>query len=404
MSKHVCFLISEHPFLDARIFKKEAKSLVKLGYKVTMIVPRRKGYLFNVDGMIFRDSFRKEQFIHEGINMITYEQIDYEKQLKSLYVNLHTEKPDRFTDKLTQLGIAQKADIYHAHEFYSLYAGIGIKRALKEMGKDTKLIYDSHELDPDPNEKHSSRMKKIKLQSLQLMLKETDLVITVSKSIKSHFHSINSKLPVEIIYNTPPLSANYNPAQGKNKELTLVYEGVMNEKRGSFHKLMKITEMCNEKFPLKINIIGGSKRSENLLQIPAHLKDKIKQTGWVNYESLSKVMQGADLGWVDLDAKHSLNNRFAMPNKFFSYLNNGVPVLVNQCTDMEAFIQKYNCGCIVKGTQATAEDYVLALQNLHSNRNEIFKMSLKARNIMEAQFSWEHMEKKLQSIYQSLEN
>lgn len=50
MGKRVCFLVSEHPFLDARIFKKQAKSLLKQGYAVTMIVPRRNGYLFNIDG------------------------------------------------------------------------------------------------------------------------------------------------------------------------------------------------------------------------------------------------------------------------------------------------------------------------------------------------------------------
>lgn len=402
MRKNVCFLVSEHPFLDARIFKKEAKSLVKLGYQVTMIVPRRNGYLFDVDGKIFRETFRKEQFIHEGITIITYEQIDFEKQLKNLYTNLRTGKSDRFTDQLTQLGLAQKADIYHAHEFYSLYAGVGIKRALQGMGKEVKLIYDSHELDPDPYQNQAIRMKKIKLQSLKFMLIETDLVITVSESIKSSFQSMNSKLPVEVIYNTPRLSAESTPGQGKNKGLTLVYEGVLNETRGSFHKLMKITEMCNERFPLHIIIVGGNKRSETPLAIPAHLKDKIKQTGWVEYESLSETMKGADLGWVDLDAKNSLNNRFAMPNKFFSYLNNGLPVLANQCTDMEAFIHKYNCGYIVKGLQATAEDYVQTLQFLHSNRNEILEKSLVARKVMETQFSWEHMEKRLQTIYQRL--
>lgn len=402
MGKKVCFLVSEHPFLDARIFKKEAKSLVKQGYQVTMIVPRRNGYLFDVDGTIFREQFRQQQFIHEGIKIITYEQIFPVNKIKNLYMNLLSGNPRRFTDRLTQLGIAQKADIYHAHEFLSLYSGIGIKRSLSSMGKDIKLIYDSHELDPDPYEKQAKRIKKIKLQSLKLMLKETDYVITVSKSIKAWFQSMNPQLPAAVIFNSPKLAPNFNPGQGKNKELTLVYEGVMNDTRGSFHKLIKITEMCNEKFPLKVIIIGGNKQSENPLAVPSHLKDKIKQTGWVDYELLSQTMQAADLGWIDLDAEHFLNHRFAMPNKFFSYLNNGIPVLVNQCKDMEEFIRQFNCGYIVEGSQATAEAYVQALLFLHSNRSKVFEMSQNARKVMETKFNWEHMEKRLLSIYQSL--
>src|SRR5699024_1073707 len=179
----------------------------------------------------------------------------------------------------------------------------------------------------------------------------------------------------------------------------LVYEGVMNKKRGSFDKLLKITESCNESFPMIVKLIGGNKKSEIALPIPSHLKDKMIQTGWVDYTSIPQAMEGADLGWVDLDAKYSLNNRFAMPNKFFSYLNNGIPVLANQCADMEAFIQEYSCGFVVKGLQAPAEAYVQALQYLHSNRKEILKMSNNARKVMETQYNWGKMEEKLISLY-----
>lgn len=234
------------------------------------------------------------------------------------------------------------------------------------------------------------------------MLKETDYVITVSESIKAWFQSMNPQLPAEVIFNSPKLAPDYNPGRGKSKELTLVYEGVMNDTRGSFHKLIKITEMCNKKFPLKIIIIGGNKQSEKPLAVPSHLKSKIKQMGWVDYELLSQKMQAVDLGWIDLDAEHFLNHRFAMPNKFFSYLNNGIPVLVNQCKDMEECIRQFNCGYIVKGTQATPEAYVEALLHLHSNRSKIFEMSQNARKIMETKFSWEHMEKRLLSIYRLL--
>lgn len=40
MKTHVCFLIAEHPFLDARIFKKQAKSLMKIGLQARKIIER----------------------------------------------------------------------------------------------------------------------------------------------------------------------------------------------------------------------------------------------------------------------------------------------------------------------------------------------------------------------------
>ncbi|MBP1968450.1 glycosyltransferase involved in cell wall biosynthesis [Virgibacillus natechei] len=401
MNKKICFLLSEHPFLDARIFKKEAKSLLKQGYRVTMIVPRKDGYLFDVDGTIFYDNYRSTEFIHEGINIITYEQIYPEKEIKKLHHNLRSGNFTRFSDPLTQLGIAQKADFYHAHEFYSLYSGIGIKRALSSKGKHCKLIYDSHELEPDPLVHQPQRTKNIKQQMLAYMLKELDYVITVSESIKSWYLDLDPQLPIEVIHNSPPLAFEYESIQLNKQELLIAYEGVMNHKRGNFNKLMNILDICDKKFDLKVKIIGGSKKDHSLF-IPPHLENKVYFTGWVSYDLIPEAMKDVDLGWVDLDAVHSLNNRFAMPNKFFSYLNNGVPVLVNQCTEMERFIQTYKCGYVVNRLQATAEDYFQALLFLHSNRSKIHEMSVNARDVMETQFSWEHMEKRLFAIYDRL--
>lgn len=405
MCTKVCFLLTEHPFLDARIFKKEAKTLFKHGYDVTMIVPRKEGYLFDVDGSIFHNSFRSKEFVHEGIKVVTYEQMYLERDIRGLFYNLRTNKSTRFNDPLTLLGIEQEADIYHAHEFFSLYSGIGIKRALTTKGRQIKVIYDSHELEPDPLIVQSDKVKKIKQQMLTSMLKETNYVITVSESIKSWFSSIDPHLQVEVIYNSPPLATEYKPKEADKPGLLLAYEGVLNKSRGDFQKLMKIVEMCNNNFDLKLKIIGGGKHSQNNLNfsIPSHLTDKVICTGWVNYDSIPKVMKDVDLGWVDLDANNSLNNRFAMPNKFFSYLNNGIPVLANQCKDMEAFIQTYQCGYTVKKLDATAQDYFQALLHLHSNREKIQKMGLQARKVMESQFSWEHMEEKLFAIYDLLD-
>ncbi|UFU00043.1 glycosyltransferase [Radiobacillus kanasensis] len=401
---HVCFIVTEHPFLDARILKKEAKSLLRQGYNVTMIVPRRNGYLFDIDGSLFTDRFLSPTFMYEGVKIITYEQENLSKNLKSLLHNLQSGNHSRFQDSLTQLGIEQEADIYHAHEFLSLYSGVGIKRALKAKGKSCRLIYDSHELEPDPLVTNPRKTVKVKQQMLELMLKETDQLITVSESIKSWHLSLNPALPGEVIYNSPPLGIEH-PRKETKSELVVAYEGVMGRNRGNFDKLKKILELASEKIDVKAKIIGGWKKDAKIKQdsaLPAHLKDKVSFTGWLAYESIPEVMRDVDIGWIDLNTTNSFNNRFAMPNKFFSYLNNGVPVLVNQCEDMGWFINQYKCGCVVHKPQANAEDYVQALLQLQSNKRNLKEMGKNARKAMKSEYSWEHMERKLLSIYDQL--
>ncbi|UOQ94523.1 glycosyltransferase [Halobacillus shinanisalinarum] len=404
MSKRVCMVVAYHPFLDARIFKKEAKSLQKKGYHVTMIVPRRNGRLFDIDGTPFTNRFRNKVFTHEGIRIVTYEWESCRKQLSKVSSNENVWETQGFTNQLTQLAIQQNADIYHTHEYLSLFAGVGIKRLMKKRkGKDIKLIYDSHELTPDPlHPRYTEKQRDNLKQKLLIMLDEVDYVITVSNSIKSWYLSHKPKLPVEVIYNSPPLSKNYLPKQYSSNGLTIGYEGNLDDKKGMREKIIGITELCSKKLNFKFKIIGGS-RFDNPFVIPKHLQSNITLTGWVDYLNIPKYMKDVDIGWIDLEnVETSLNNNYAMPNKFFSYLNNGIPVLVNKCHSMEAFIDAHQCGFVVQKTNVTSQDYADALLYLSENKSKLKTMSMNGRKVMENSYSWEKMEERLFNVYQQL--
>lgn len=403
MKNKVCMLVTAHSFLDARIFKKEAKSLLKKGYKVTMIVPRLKGKLFDVDGKML--SHNLKVFKHEGVRIITYDFYNYMNQLLKMNENINSTHHQGFVDPLTKLGINEQADIYHAHEFASLYSGIGIKRALNKKGKNVKLIYDSHEIDPDPYNPVQKDKGTIMKPMLIKMLKEVDYLITVSNFMKSWYLDFDPSLPIEVIYNSPPLATNYVPKTYKGDRFVIVHEGAITQTKGNFNKLTKILESCNQgtdNFIFKI--IGGIHGTKYRLTIPPHLKNKIQITGWVDYYSIPEMMKDADLGWIDFDQLDlSLNRQFALPNKFFSCLNNGVPVLVNKCPEMEKVINKYKCGLVIDKENATAKDYADAVLYLYSNKEELREMSKNARNFMVSN-SWEKMEEKLFNIYKECSN
>jgi len=404
MSKKVCMLIADHPFMDSRIFKKEAKTLQKNGYDVTMIVPKKNGYLFDIDGTPFTNSFLNENFTFEGINIVTYHWEDSRKPLSKVSGDYKNWEKDGFNNPLTQLGIKQDADIYHVHEYLSLFAGIGVKRMIKKTkGKDIKLIYDSHELTPDPlDTKYSEIIRRNLKEKLLYMLKEVDYIITISNSIKSWYLSQNPNLLVEVIYNSPPLSGEYKLKNYNNNRLITCYEGNIDHNRGSKEKIINISETCSKSINFQFKIIGGARFGDSF-SLPKHLQNIIKLTGWVDYYSISKHMEEVDIGWIDYDGlEKSLNRCYAMPNKFFSYLNNGVPILVNKCHEMESFIRTHQCGLVVNKTHATAQDFADALLYLYRNKDKLKQMSQNARKIMEELYSWERMEERLLNVYDQL--
>ncbi len=406
MSKKICMVVAYHPFLDARIFKKEAKSLQKKGYNVTMIVPRKNGHLFDIDGTPFTKSFRNKVFTHEGIKIVTYDSESCRNHLNKVLSTEDVWEKQGFNNPLTKLAIDEDADIYHTHEYLSLFAGIGIKRLMKKRkGKHVKLIYDSHELTPDPlDPRYSEEKRNILEQKLLYMLEEVDYIITVSDSIKSWYIAHKPNVPVEVIYNSPPLTKDYAPKKFDNAEFITCYVGNVDAKRGNKDKVIGISERCSKAIDFQFKIIGGTRFGDSFL-IPKHLQNVIQLTGWVDYHSIPKHMKDADVGWIDIDdVNQSLNRDYSLPNKFFSYLNNGIPVLVNKCHEMEDFIRKHQCGFVVDKTQATAQDFADALIFLHNNKSKLTQMSQNARKVMERLYSWEKMEDRLFQIYQHLGN
>lgn len=401
MKKRVCMLLAYLPFLDIRTFRKEAKSLIKRGYEVTMVVPRQNGFLFDIDGKPFTNRFLKPTFIHEGVKFVTYN-ADAARPPVTLS-NLKAGTYFDLSDPMIMAGVAQEADVYHAHEFLSCYYGVGIKRALKATkGKDCKLIYDSHELTPDPHAAIPSLKKKTYLQMLLSMLKEVDSVITVSEAIKSWYLTLNPRLRVEVIYNSPNLWPNYKPPNYRSKEIVVCHEGnIIPNRSGSIEKVIKITKIVSKVMDFKFKIIGGARYGTSLA-IPADLKRKVIQTGWVDYQLIPKKMSDVHIGWVDLDASHSLSFMFSLPTKFFSYMNCGVPVIVNRCSEMNRIIRTFGCGLVIDKLNPTADEYAKAILHLLQNRDQLKQMSINARSAMKEHFCWERMEKRLFGVYDQL--
>ncbi|WP_186576728.1 glycosyltransferase [Aquibacillus kalidii] len=388
MKQKVCMLLSYLPFLDARLFECEAKSLVKYGYDVTIIAPRKNGFLYDIDGKPFIKQFSEQTFFFEGIKVVTYD--------------MENRTENALTDPLFRLGLEEGADYYHAHELNSFYFGKEIKLALKKNGKGAKLIYDSRQLAPDPfsvtlREEDKQKWREMLLDSL----KEADYTIAVSDSIKAWYLAMDPMFPVEVIYNCPPLASNYQIKGQQDGKFVAAHEG--NASGAVLQKFYSITDLVQKEVDFHFKIIGGPRFGENVV-VPEQVKNQIIRTGWVHYHSLPTLLSDVDIGLIDIDPTNSLNNSFAMPSKLFSYLNNGVPVITNKCSEVEKIINTYQCGLVLNKLNPTPKDYAEGLLFLNQNRSMLEQMSMNARRAVEEFYNWDNMEKRLISIFQSLES
>ncbi|MFB4211623.1 glycosyltransferase [Shouchella sp. JSM 1781072] len=396
--KHICFLVAEHPFLDARIFQKEAKSLVRRGYKVTLIVPKKKGRLFDTSGRLLTEQFLEQAFEYEGVHFLAYDPPKQKRQLARQIALLKSGKLESMPSPCVDLAVSVEADLYQAHEFASCYDGVMVKRALKSKGKEVKLVYDSHELVPDPLEPYSQRVFQQMSTLLKELFLEVDTIFTVSPSIRNYYQKLGYTKPIDILYNSPFLMPFKQEEKHRSSPLVLGYIGKLTKNKGDADKLIEIVKRANQTIPLQALIIGDRIETES---IPATIRKNIRSTGWLPYEQIVMACATIDVGWIELNTSNALNRMYSMPNKFFSYLERAIPPIVPSSKDMEDFINTYECGFIIEKS-GSVDAYVEKLIDLYQDRSKLLLAGQKGRYVLEKTYSWDQMEYRLYARYAQL--
>lgn len=402
----ICKLIRRHSFLDVRVFQKEARSLAALGHDVCLMAPRYNGSLLNVNKAPLRDKrYGGQSFVMDHVTIIPYEA----KRIASIYHKANVEKAmlrslldgtlayqlDGLLLKARDTG----ADVFHAHEPETLYEAVQAKRFQRAQGKNVKVVYDAHELENDT-------------PLLRELMKETDRLITVSDSIASIYAKRYPQATVTIIYNSPKLLEHAEEpeppiAYSKERPMIIGYEGMVTKEKGDPNRMIGMLDSLSQAgLHVRLRIFGQVHHPApaERVKIEKRFKsDPRVDYEWVDYEELGDQWKNVDAGYIYFDLS-SKNRVYALPNKFFSMLGSGVPVVVNDAAAMGAVIREHACGLVAQKKNASASDFAQQFAKLYSDRELLASMERNARAAMRDVYCWEKMEQRLAMMYQELEH
>lgn len=282
--------------------------------------------------------------------------------------------------------IFKRFDILLANDADTLPAHYVVSRIRRK-----KIFYDSHEIFPEVPELNNKKfVKKFWRRIEKICLPGVYRAYTVSESV-AKYYSKKYKIDFSVVRNLP--NFNENIYDFKKRPNIIIYQGALNKDRG-LELLIEAMQFIGN---YKLMIVGEGDLSLQLRNLSAKngLSNKIEFAGKIPHEKLREITSTALLGF-SLEQNTNLNYYYSLPNKFFDYINAGVPVLCSDFPEMAKITDRYKTGRTFSGNtpQELAETIIAMLDD----RESLYQFH---KNCVEAskELCWEKEETKLKGIF-----
>lgn len=368
MKHKVCIITTVHTVQDARIFHKEALSLVGSGYDVTLIAPH------DCDEII------------AGIRIVA---------LRKSRGRLR-----RFSRVFAPLrpALRERADVYHVHDPELL-----VSLALLRLLTRAKLIYDVHEnLPMQIMSKHwipGYLRRPVAIFSAifeKVLSSFADGIIAATPTVGQRFPAKKTI----VVRNWPkaqelaPLEASYS-----DRSNSLIYIGGISRVRGSV-EMLEAMSLLPSSLKAKLLLCGQF--------VPAALEEetagmpgakRAKYLGWQSRPKLAKVLEKSRIGLVVLHPEENYVDSY--PTKLFEYMAAAIPAIASDFPLWRQFVEESNCGILVDPLNPS--EIAEAIRRLLENPDEAQKMGENGRRAVLKKYNWEIEADKLLAFYGNLE-
>jgi len=215
---------------------------------------------------------------------------------------------------------------------------------------------------------------------------------TVGNSIAAEFKKLY-QVEYEVIRNLPFLKT--AASKPVNTKRIILYQGAVNEARGLEFLIPAMTGIDAQ---LHIYGDGNFMKQTKSLIIANNLRDKVFLQGKVLPEQLDDITQRSRVG-LNLVEHIGLNQYYSLANKFFDYINNGLPQVTMNFPEYKMINEEFEVAVLVDDLQpATLKTAIAKLLDDGNLYNRLQQNCLKARQIL----NWQNEEKKLLAFFKNI--
>ncbi len=376
-----------HNMFDDRIYEKEAVSLKKAGYSVCHICVGNENLNFvSKDGIQIVQFERKRHFDNSFFN----------KTYKLLFVK-------NVYNLIFKEALAQKADIFHFHDFSLIKMVNKIKKKTRK-----KIIFDAHDpfyqnvIDYNKGGLLKNIFYKLYSKYIQNLEKKYvsgfDKIITTENNLAQYYKNKIGLSP-EIIYNYTTFEiAN----KTYKKEYDFIYCGIITVHRSVFQLLEAVLILKKQKPDVRIVFVGSfanvalSKKVYRYVE-NNNLQKNVILVGSIPYKEVSGYYKKSKIALAVFQQIPTHN--IIVQIKIFEYTTLGLPMIASNFGHIKNYIEKDKTGLLVKAENPN--DIAEKMQKLLYNNDLYNKLRRNALKVA-PNYQWKIMEEKLLKIYDEI--
>lgn len=291
-----------------------------------------------------------------------------------------------YNARLLLYALGSHVDAYSAVDLDTLPAMFVASRI-----KARPLCYDAHEIFTEVPELKPGGTKQRIWQKIEAwLLPQVKFAYTVNHSL-AHWYLQKHGIQMEVVRNMP--FSRSVPVQ--EHEGFVLYQGALNAGRGLAELLQAATQL-----PVPVVIAGKGDLEQWLRNEIANrgLSQKVKLVGQLDPEALQELTQKAWLG-VNLLEAHSLNYYYSLANKFFDYVQAGIPQIGMDYPEYRLLNEEFEVSVLLPALSAQA--VVEAITTLYQQPEQYARLQQMSQLAAE-KWTWEEEKNKLLSVYERL--
>jgi glycosyltransferase involved in cell wall biosynthesis len=373
---HACMLSSVHDALDNRVFYREARSLQRAGYDVTLI------------------AIHPHDEVKDGIRIVALPRVARWKRPLLWF-------------RLLRQALAAGADVYHFHDPELLLVAPWLRWI---TGKPT--IYDVHEAYADFIQvkdylpawvRHPVAWVFRWLEPLLARLQSG--LIFADDQVAAQFQGISA--PKATLFNFPARSFIDQAAAAitgvERDQPVVLYLGGLERNRGSRLMVEAFAQVLANVPTAQLLHVGHMAPPELEDEVRADaaarcIEPAVSLTGRVPFEQIGEHLKRAAVGWVTWQPVPK--NEKNIPTKLFEYMAYRLPVVSSDLPSTRAFVRDGQNGYLVSASDPAA--HAAAIIRLLRQPEEAAAMGQRGQELVRTQYNWDEMEKRLLALYEEV--